>query len=364
MKNLALFFTYGVSLEDWIASGNIDRELNIYKRLLSHFNKIYFITYGTDDLKFQDVLPENIIILQKKYSIPNPIYSFLIPFAHKNQLRNCSWLKTNQILGSWSAVLAKIFFQKKLAIRTGYTESLFGRKGVKKFLTRIIERIAYGFSDVSIVTTRIQADYIQKKYRTKNTVVISNGIDTELFKPIGKNNLIGGAIRILFVGRLDREKNILNLLGALSGLQGIKLKIVGKGELRNEVLKLAKKINLDLEIISNVPNSEMPRIYNEADIYLQPSLYEGNPKTILEAMSCGLPVIASNIAGINNLITDGENGYLCDTDEISIRKRLDKLLNNEALWGGIILNARKTIVDNYDLKELIKREIHTYEKND
>ncbi|MDP1833399.1 MAG: glycosyltransferase family 4 protein [Candidatus Moranbacteria bacterium] len=360
MKNLALFFTYGISLEDWFANGNIDRELNIYKRFLNHFNKIYFITYGIDDLKFQDALPKNIIILQKKYPIPNPFYSLLIPFAHKKQLRNCYWLKTNQMLGSWSAVLAKIFFQKKLVIRTGYTESLFGRKGIKKFLTRIFEHIAYKFSDVSIVTTKAQADYIQKKYKTKNIFVIPNSIDTELFRPIEKNNSLGGPIRILFVGRLNREKNIFNLLRALSGLRGIKLKIVGKGELENEILQLAKKLSLDLELIGNIPNSELPKIYNEADIYMQPSLYEGNPKAILEAMSCGLPVIASNIEGINNLIIDSVNGLLCGTDTTSIASKLNDLLNNKPLKEKIASNARNSIRNTYSIEKIMRNELTLY----
>ena len=159
---------------------------------------------------------------------------------------------------------------------------------------------------------------------------------------------------------MHEEKNLPNLLKAVKDSKNIKLKIVGKGELKDEILKLKDKYSLDLEIIESVPNSKLPEIYNWADIYIQPSLYEGNPKTILEAMSCGLPVIASNVEGINSVIKNHENGCLCEINIKSIKNSISEIIENKTLRETIGNKARSFIEENYDLKKTIKNELTLY----
>jgi len=170
MKSLCLFFTYGISLADWNNNGSIYREISIYKKLLERFDKIYFITYGTDDKKYHDILPDNVVVLFKKINIPNGVYSFLIPIIYHKEISSSQWLKTNQILGSWSAVISKIIFRKKLLIRTGYTQSLFVSKErnqiLKKFLIYFIE--LFGFLTANIVTVTSQND---KNYIVKSCYI-------------------------------------------------------------------------------------------------------------------------------------------------------------------------------------------------
>ncbi|MDR3583407.1 MAG: glycosyltransferase family 4 protein [Candidatus Pacebacteria bacterium] len=365
MKTLTLFFTYGTSLEDWDKNGTLDRELNIYKKFLSYFDKIYFITYGKNDHKFAKKFPKNIIILPKKLAVNDFLYSFLIPLTYKKEIRQSSWLKTNQMLGSWSAVMAKIFFGKKLNIRTGYTESLsyINKTFTKKIITELIEFNAHKFSDISIVTSNHQKDYILKKYTPKNIFVIPNGIDTEIFKPI-LNKTHSQKVNLLFVGRLHPEKNLLNLMRAIKEIKNIELKIIGRGPLEKNILKMKEKYDLYLELIPSVPNNILPEIYNSADIYVQPSVYEGNPKTILEAMSCGLPVIGTNINGINNVITHEKNGYLCATGKDSIKNAIIEIISKKDLREKIGINARKFIEENYDLEKIIEKEINLYKNNE
>src|SRR3989344_8853383 len=94
-KKLALFFTGGVSLQTWERVGNLQRELLRYCEFAKHFKKIYFFTYGDrSDLAYQKILPENIIILPKKYKLPSKIYGFLLPFFYRKELRNIEFLKT------------------------------------------------------------------------------------------------------------------------------------------------------------------------------------------------------------------------------------------------------------------------------
>lgn len=126
-KTLALFFTAGISLKTWYDIGSIYREVAIYNELSKYFKHIYFFTYGVEeDLKFKSYLADNITIIPKKYVSNSLIYSFMIPFIHHKILKDVDILKTNQMWGSWSAVLTKLIYRRKLVVRTGYMLSSQG----------------------------------------------------------------------------------------------------------------------------------------------------------------------------------------------------------------------------------------------
>jgi glycosyltransferase involved in cell wall biosynthesis len=358
--NLTLFFTYGTALADWEQNGSLDREISIYGRIAAHFETVYFVTYGHDDKRLSDRLPKNIIILPKKIALPNVLYSLLIPILFQKELRSCDWLKTNQMLGSWSAVLAKLLFGNKLLLRTGYTESLspIGKNSFRRAVTHLVETLAYKYATTSVVTSEEQKEYLATTHDARNIHVIPNGIDTDRFSPI-KDKSTGKKTRLLFVGRLHPEKNLLNLLDAIRELP-VQLLMVGKGPLEPNIRKRANDLDIDLEITPSIPNSELPATYSAADIYIQPSLYEGNPKTILEAMSCGLPVIATDVKGINTIIQHKENGYLCTTNPSSIREAVTALIhdpNSRLIFGN---NARIYIKNNYDMMDMINTELKIY----
>lgn len=358
--NLALFFTYGTSIADWERSGSLDREISIYTRLALHFDTIYFLTYGSDDIQYADRLPRNIVILPKKIRIHNAPYSLLLPFLYRENLRSCDWFKTNQMLGSWGAVIAKKLFGAKLLLRTGYTESLspIGKNSFRRAVTHLIETFAYKYATTSIVTSEEQKEYLARTYDARNIHVIPNGIDTDHFTPI-KDKLAGKKTRLLFVGRLHPEKNLLNLLDAIRELP-VQLLMVGKGPLEPNIRKRADDLGIDIKIIPSIPNSKLPAVYNAVDIYIQPSLYEGNPKTILEAMSCRLPVIATNVRGINSVIRHGKTGFLCETDSTSIQNAIVTLATDPKQRKHLANNARKTIETDYAMMKCVTKEISLY----
>ncbi|MCD6317898.1 glycosyltransferase family 4 protein [Candidatus Aerophobetes bacterium] len=372
-KTLALFFTFNVSLKTWHDVGMINREVTLYNKLSNYLKHIYFFTYGgKEDLKFKNYLSENITILpvpfihtsrSPKWFLPLMLaYSFLLPFIHYKILKNVDILKTNQMSGSWSAVIAKILLRKKLIVRTGYTWSLFvGRnnpKSWKKKIVKAIERFSYYFADGVIVSSNNDLEYLRNNYRLNGyQIIIPNYIDTDVFKPLNIQKKKGS---ICFVGRLDKQKNLFSLLEAMVGLP-YTLTIVGSGPLRENLEKYAKEKELNVEFLGNIPNSELPKILNQHEIFILPSLYEGMPKALLEAMACGLPVIGTNVEGIKEVIKHEENGYLCETDANSIKEAIRKVLDNKKLQEKIGKNARQTIVNNFSLKNILKKEIIIYE---
>lgn len=364
-KNLALFLTDGMSLETWKRIGMLDREIELYKNLASFFNRIYIITYGNkEELDYQSRLTDNIKILYKNINCPNFVYQFFIPFRFNNFLKNCDLLKTNQLYGSIPAIISKLLHpQNKLIIRCGYVASRSAKFHKKKFSLRIytyiLEYIAYRLSNKAFITTEENANYLIKKYRflKKKLEILNNSIRTEIFKPL----IVEKKYDIGYVGRLDRDKNLLNLLKAAKDL-GLKLCFIGQGKEKGNLLNFAEENNIDLTVINRVDNYELPKYYNQFRIFVFPSLHEGNPKTLLEAMSCGIPVIGCNVIGVKNIIKRGFNGLLSETDAKSLKEKMKLLLDKETLREKFSANEREYIENHYAFNILLKKELDIYEK--
>ena len=333
---LALFFTHNVSLKFWKETGNLDREIKPYQKLLNYFEKIYFLTYGQNESDIDEIKVLPISIFRK-------------------ELKDIDIFKTNQLNGSWKAVIAKKIFKKKLIIRQGYQWSIFARKlklpKWKILVIDLIERFAYKNADAIMTSSRADIDYIIKKYKTHPWRVhyIPNYIDTELFSPDvlhrEKHN------QIITVAKLEEQKNLKNLIKAVRGLD-IKLVIIGKGSLKKKLKKIAP---VNVEFIKSIPNNNLPKELNKSKLFILSSLYEGCPKTLLEAMACDVPVIGTNVTGIKEIIRNGENGYLCETSAESIRETIKKVLENKNPVSG-----RQTIIDDFSLNKIVEKEINIY----
>jgi hypothetical protein len=125
-KNMGLFFTKGMSLAEWDRIGMLEREIAPYNLLADYFEKVFFFTYGgKKELRYKKHLKSNIKIIYNKYNMNNYLYSLLMPFLHEKIIKRCHILKTNQMVGAWTALIAKIINRKaKFVLRTGYTASL------------------------------------------------------------------------------------------------------------------------------------------------------------------------------------------------------------------------------------------------
>lgn len=362
-KKLVLFFTAGMSLKKWSDGGMLSREVRIYNELAKHFDKIYFLSYGgEEESEYKNLLAPNIELLQNKRRINLFIYSFIAPLIHGKAMKNADILKTNQMLGSWTAVIAKLFFRKKLVLRQGYQYSSTLKKKGKKllsFIASIIEFFSYKLADGIIVTSQSIKDFIVKKYKIEQEKidVIPNYVDTEAFRPFESEK---DAIRAIFVGRFDKEKNLFSLIDAVKDLD-IKLVLIGKGPLEGALKKKVKEEGIENVAFAGViPNERLPEELNKSEIFMLPSLYEGNPKTLLEAMACGLPVIGTNVVGIKEVVKHKENGYLCGTSAEVIREATREVMTNENLRHNLAVNARDTIIKNYSSEKIVDKELKLY----
>ncbi|MHA1393796.1 MAG: glycosyltransferase family 4 protein [Promethearchaeota archaeon] len=382
--NVLLLFTYGVSMKRWFQTGISSREISNYRFLSKKEINYFFLTFGCkDDIKYISLNNNMKVIPVKDYiksKIPKVHYfkSLFLPAKIKNIILKSDIIKTNQIIGSWIAITAKILYHKKIIIRGGYEKLIrhkliANRKGMKSNLKYLmdyywiflLELLAYKLADGIILTNKNDISFIIKCFRLKKKAKkgkilhLYNFIDTDLFKPTPQNEKMGD---LLFIGSLKHQKNLSNLLHAIKELKKVRLTIVGDGPLRSSLNDLVKRMNLNVKFLGTIPNEQLPEIINKHEIFILPSIWEGNPKALMEAMSCGLPCICSNIPGINDIIIHKKNGYLCGTSLESIRNAITDLLKNEKLKNIIAENARDFVLQNCSLNVIAEREYNFYLK--
>jgi len=353
------------SLKKWNESGLLSRELAPYFKLAEEFKEIYIFSYGqAEDKKYQKILPQNIKILTRPFFLPFRFYKYLGPIWHFKSILKANILKTNQMRGAETALFAKTLNPKaKLVIRTGYTQSLFdSQAGQLNPYTLKLEAKAYQKCDLALVTSQGDREYLIKKYKiSENKIkIIANYIDTDIFKPLPEISKYQD--HLVFVGRVgDLQKNILNLLEALSGT-GLTLDIIGSSKNNEKIARKAEIENISVNFLGNLPNEELSQVLNRYPIFILPSLYEGMPKSLLEAMACGLAVIATDVPGSREIVKPNQTGLLSDTSPESLEKNISRLFTDKDLRIKLGQAARNFVIQNFSLSTEIQKEISLYSK--
>lgn len=382
--NLLLTFTLNTSLKSWKDRGILSREVALYTKLSRKRVNVSFLTYGDkSDLNLVNQIPDIDVIpcknyVNSKFPIINSLKTLFLPIRLKKLFIRTDIIKTNQTLGGIIGCVAKILYRKPFVVRAGY-ERLFNfmvkskKKGIKnyfKYLRNYLkiyinEFMVYKLADQIILSNLPDIEFIVKRFYLKNKEANNeihhfyNSIDINLFKPL---NLTKKEKSVLYVGRLTYGKNLSNLIKAFKKLDGFVLNLIGNGPLEDELRGKVKKIGSNVNFLGVIPNEELPKIINKHQIFIIPSYFEGNPKALLEAMSCGVACIGSDIKGINNIINHEENGYLCNSDPKSIAKAIKTIYKNKQLMGEIGQNARKFIISNCDLNSIVRKEYNLYKK--
>jgi glycosyltransferase involved in cell wall biosynthesis len=165
---------------------------------------------------------------------------------------------------------------------------------------------------------------------------------------------------ILYLGRIHKIKGIDILIKAfkevIDTLDCVKLVLVGPDDgYLNEIKDLIKKLGLEKNIIITgaLFGKEKFMAYVDADIFVLPSRYEIFPVSVLEAFSCGIPVIASNVGGLRGLILDGETGLLFESENIEqLANNILSLINDKEKNRIISINGKQFINDNLSIERV------------
>lgn len=214
---------------------------------------------------------------------------------------------------------------------------------------------------VAIVTTGMTTEVVESSTAHDRIVPINPGVDTEHFTP-GDGRAEGeGPFRLLFVGRFVPAKHLQLLIDAVATLADrwdIELQLVGDGPLRETIQGRIEHHDLadTVKLVGYVDNRELPSYYREADLFVLSSRTDNCPITIMEAMSCGTPVVAPQLGWIPHLVEDGVTGCLYDTgDEAALVAGIETLLANSTTRREMANQARDTAVDQFDWSQRASR---------
>ncbi|MFB0845127.1 glycosyltransferase family 4 protein [Paenibacillus oleatilyticus] len=230
---------------------------------------------------------------------------------------------------------------------------------IKNFLFSKIERCLSFITKKVICVSEGEYYLACKQYNLapKNKlIVIPNGIEVEnLSLEISKeeflikNGFEGNEKILCFVGRLCDQKNPEYMIRAFSQIENEKvvLLIAGEGPLRKKMELLVSKLKIEQKVFFLGEVKNTTEILSISDIFVNTSLWEGLPYVILEAMSVGVPVIATNIVGNTDLVHDHETGYLVNVNDIN---QLTQTINNVlAMEDDTVVENARTLIQNKHL---------------
>lgn len=255
--------------------------------------------------------------------------------------------------------------------RTNWPENFFVRNIYRLFDSTRNKKLREGATAIVANCTAAKEFWINTLGVKKPIELIHVGVDTQIFKPekVKPVELNEGRFKILTVARAYPFKGLRYLIEAMEYVSkkvpGVKCYILGKGPERKNLEKLISQLNLE-RIVSfidkAIPNQQMPELYSQCDVYVQPSIVEPFGIAVLEAMACGKPVIGTNVGGMLDTIKDGVTGYRVEPkNSKELGEKITKLLLDPERMKEMGKNARehakkfdwKVIASKYD--KLIRR---------
>ena len=234
---------------------------------------------------------------------------------------------------------------------------------LRKIIAIIIEKIGAKFCSKVICVSNFDKSLVLKyKIASLEKIeIIYNGVNTQDVETFQNSKL-----SIVFIGRLAKPKDPLLLLKAFNNLPSdlkdkTNISIIGDGPKLKKLKRFIKEKELKgINLLGSIPRKEVFEVLKRSDIFALISSWEGFPYTIIEAMSCGLPVIASDVGGIKEAI-DNKCGILVKRkDQQEIEHALEKLLKNPSLVKEMGENARKKSRNEFSLDKMLKKTEQVY----
>lgn len=224
-----------------------------------------------------------------------------------------------------------------------------------------INKKLFGSPDIIISPSQWLLDFYinrgffknSKKVIMKNPTSISQSAQDSIL--LEKRDIKNKNLKLLYIGQIEEHKGILFLVDIIKGLPNVHLDIVGAGKKLEDIKKLIQESD-NIKIYGYVKNELLNNFFAQNDFLVVPSLcYENAPTVIYESFANGVPVIASNIGGIPELVKEGYNGYrYWAGNEESLFNSIKKCINEKDKWKNLRENALKS-VNGLGIKEYIEK---------
>ena len=270
------------------------------------------------------------------------------------------------------AVVMRYLYKKKVVVRLMCSGNFGDFAGIEPLkVKRLITAAAKHCDRIVYISHDIKKELQANHFPDEKLVYIPNGVDVDLFVPLIKAS--GGDVaNICFVGRIEIQKGLDHLLRAFSILKAggnpVTLSIVGDGQQREPLEKLAHSLQLGDSVIFAGSTQDVLTYYQSALIFVLPSLAEGMSSSLLEAMSCGLPVVVTTVGGNREMVDWGSPAEgipvsrykICDSgilvnpeDTRGLAGALTKLMDDDALRDQLGKKARNHICSRFSQEQIV-----------
>jgi glycosyltransferase involved in cell wall biosynthesis len=242
----------------------------------------------------------------------------------------------------------------------------------KSVIGAFLRRMLHLLSDQVVANSETQAAWLRSRPWLRNSVsCIYNGVDLSRFQPVESLPKSGRTLRLLGVGRIGPEKNLVNLITALARFEerfGFVPEISWAGDRDSSRAgrRYCEQIDALLASLPKVRGrwrwlglqSDIPGLLRGYHALIHPSLYEGLPNAVCEALAAGMPVLASNVCDHPRLVADCARGYLFDPqDPVSIAAAIAKLVEladqDAGAWRSFAHNAREYASNELSVDKMV-----------
>ncbi len=236
--------------------------------------------------------------------------------------------------------------------------SLVGKTFRKMYVS--IDRKIVESADKVIAVSKACAQELREWYGLKKDIeVIYNGVDTKFFIPGNRNH---NQAYILYSGSLITKKGLPDLIRSATYIcqeyPDMKFILAGDGPLEKQLKGLVHQLDLDnnFSFVGYINRDKLLSYYQNAAVCVLPSYHEGLPTVLLEAMACGIPTVATSVAGNSEVVKDGETGFLVPPKEPKrLAEAILTLLGDNKLRREMGINARKQAEESYDWEVIISK---------
>jgi D-inositol-3-phosphate glycosyltransferase len=237
---------------------------------------------------------------------------------------------------------------------------------IRKVVYRVLNVSAFRRADRVVMLFASQRDEAVRRWRIdrQKVSVIANGTDPTVFETAEAERPVLDLDRFcLFVGALVPRKSPDLLLDAIADLDGVPCVFAGDGPMRTRLERRASELGISdrVRFLGAVPTAELGAVYQRADMLVVPAVSEASPLVAVEAMSCGLPVVASRISGLPSLVEDWDTGFLVKPGDVGqLAMAMTFLWGDDELRARMGHNGRRRVLRDFVWSSVARRYIEVY----
>ncbi len=328
--------------------------------------------YGTFREKHDDV--PIIVHRLKSYRLPfQPSQRFVSPFRLTGRLNgllkairpDVVHIQSHINIGHHAAIAAvkndiRLIATSHIDAHNLVENAILAPNFVKNFLTDLLLKDAarvFRAAEAIAAPTKRAAQMLESSVKGLRVLPISAGVDIDLFNTLDEP--IQSDRKLLYVGRLDREKHVYVLLEAISKLPKsfhVALEIVGSGSQANELSKLAAELGIQdsVHFSGELSDAALLGKLGESSVFVMPSIQELQSMATLEAMAAGRPILAANAMALPHLVHDGENGFLFRPDSpTDLALKIQHIFGIPELDFIRLSQGSRVLIESHDLEATV-----------